>query len=90
MPPEAAVKSCPELPLRTISGSVAMQQKGSVPTFMAYIATKGHVDIPGLGYHGAYHVDVQGLCRAGPAQNKERILKAVRKKCQVTYKGRPI
>jgi hypothetical protein len=24
------------------------------------------------------------------AQNKERILKAVRKKCQVTYKGRPI
>jgi hypothetical protein len=24
------------------------------------------------------------------AQNKERILKAVREKCQVTYKGRPI
>jgi hypothetical protein len=24
------------------------------------------------------------------AQNKERILKAVRRKCQVTYKGRPI
>jgi len=24
------------------------------------------------------------------AQNKERILKAVRGKCQVTYKGRPI
>jgi len=24
------------------------------------------------------------------AQNKERILKAVREKCQVTYKGRPV
>jgi hypothetical protein len=24
------------------------------------------------------------------AQNKERILKSVREKCQVTYKGRPI
>lgn len=72
MPPEAwLVKSWPELPLRTMSDLVSMQQQfcvvRSVSIFMAYITTKDHVDIPGLGYHGNYHVDVQGLCRAGPA-----------------------
>jgi hypothetical protein len=30
------------------------------------------------------------IIKAPNAQNKERILKEVREKCQVTYKGRPI
>jgi hypothetical protein len=30
------------------------------------------------------------IIKSPNAQNKERILKAVREKCQITYKGRPI
>ena len=30
------------------------------------------------------------IVKTSNAQNKERILKAVKEKCQVTYKGRPI
>jgi hypothetical protein len=36
--------------------------------------------------NSSYHI----IIKTSNAQNKERILKAVKEKCQVTYKGRPI
>jgi len=36
--------------------------------------------------NSSHHITV----KTPNAQNKERVLKAVREKCQVTYKGRPI
>lgn len=37
------------MPLRAMSGSVAMQQQGAVLMFGAHITTREHGDIPGQG-----------------------------------------
>ena len=44
------MKSQPVLPVRAMSGLVAMQQQGSVLMSMSPINNKDHVDIPGLDY----------------------------------------
>ena len=44
------MKSQPVLPVRAMSGVVAMQQQGSVLMSMSPINNKDHVDIPGLDY----------------------------------------
>lgn len=46
-PPEVMVKSQSMLPL-TMSGSMAVQQQGSVSMPMAHTTTKNHVDVPDL------------------------------------------
>lgn len=60
--PAAMVISQPVLPLKAMSGSVAMQKLGSGLMSMAHVITKGHVEAPAAWSR----VDVQGLCRAGP------------------------
>jgi hypothetical protein len=50
--------------LRAMSRFVATRQQGLVS--MVHIATRKHGDIPGWAAAGE-HMDVQGLCRTGPA-----------------------
>jgi hypothetical protein len=45
------MKFKPVLPLRAMSGPVAMQNQGSVSICVTHITTKGHADLPGLGCH---------------------------------------
>ena len=45
--PEPMLTLWPVLLLLAVSGSVAIQQLGSVSMFVAHF-TKGHVDVPGL------------------------------------------
>lgn len=40
-----------ELQLRTMSGSTVFQQPGSVLTYEAWVATKGHTKVSGLGHN---------------------------------------
>lgn len=47
MPPEAMLRSQPP---RAVSGPVTLKQHGSISMPMAHVITKGHVDIPGLGW----------------------------------------
>lgn len=50
--------------LRIMSGSMALQQWGSLSVSMANVTTKSHTDFPGLAA-ARDHVDVQGLSRTG-------------------------
>lgn len=43
------VKTQPDLPLRTLSKSVVIQQHGSVSMSVAHATSKDHEDVTGLG-----------------------------------------
>lgn len=43
------VKTQPDLPLRTLSKSVVMQQHGSVSMSVAHATSKDHENVTGLG-----------------------------------------
>lgn len=45
---EAMVKTQSMLSLRNMSGSMAMEQRGSMPMSIVHIITKCHVAVPGL------------------------------------------
>jgi hypothetical protein len=53
------VRSQPELLLRTMSGSVAIQLQGSVLMSIAYVTTREHGDVPDAG-SARDHIDIQG------------------------------
>lgn len=49
------MKSQPVLPLRDMSGSIAVEQQGSLSMSMVYVTPKDHSDIPGLVCHLRLH-----------------------------------
>lgn len=51
------LKYWPVLPLKAMSGSMVMQQQGSVSISVDHITTKGHEDVPGLAATWD-HVDI--------------------------------
>lgn len=55
------VKPQPVLPLRAVSGCMALQQRGVCVDVcgLAHVTTKGHADVPDLG------------CRLGPSDVSE-------------------
>ena len=60
------VRSQPELQLRAMSGSMAMQWQGLVLMSVMPVTTKGYWNVPGRVAFGDYS-DVQGLFRTGPS-----------------------
>lgn len=62
----------PVLPLRVMSGSMAMQHQGSVSMSLTYSTTKGHPDISGLGCC-LDHVEPKG-CAVGLAPHQQQCL----------------
>lgn len=65
LPPGAIMRFQPQLTLRAMSGSVAIQQQGSVCQCLWLVFPLENMGMPLLGATDRDHRDVQGLRRPG-------------------------